>query len=225
MRWKGLLTVFVVVLLLTTIVLTDVGRKYAGYFTNLVGSFANTILKTPEYTGKTFAVTLTTNKENFFGQTYKVQNSTFIGSGNYLYIKVDGGTETVKDTTAVDVWVGSMDGNFEYTTEGTVRLAVSTNRIIINNVERTREKPYNLETEIQPNEFVLTPVSLDKISFSAIDGSLRLGTKTIVSIELNKANVDIYNFIGYLQLVDDTVTINGFAGKIVVNGEEVISVQ
>jgi len=212
MKWKALLAVIIVLVIAGLLFATDVGQKYIDFMKKSVGNFVSIIFK-KQQPGQTFRVELTTNKYPFYGQSYRITNSTFTGSGFYQKIKVGDWDVTIKSGKKVGVTINNFNGLFEYTSEGGIKLTGESNQIEIEDRAYSSERPTKIELEIVPFSFSLNNIAQDRISLQSVSGEIKTDRG---QAPLEKSKLEISFFTGDLMLAEDgNAKLEGVASSII----------
>jgi hypothetical protein len=208
MRWKALLALILIIGIIGLVTYGGIGKNL---FHGLkVGGFTKT--KAPT---QTFTIALSSKKDTFYGQSYKITNSTFIGSGVCQPIKLN--ELTMQKQTNCEIVIGDLSGQFIYTSIGSIKLIAETTNIIIDGSTYSSPQPIKIDIELAPSSFSLGGISEDKISFVSITGEVKkLGNDTSVkSISyLNADTLDITKFVGQISLKDEIVTLIGITNSV-----------
>lgn len=212
MKWKALFAAIIILGIIGLLFITDVGKKYTEFLRVRVGDFLNIISKQakPE---QVFKITLTAGKGPLYGQGYRVINSDFSGSGFYQYIKVGKQDIVIKSGKRVSIIINNFNGLFEYTSEGSIKLAGESNQIEIDDYVFSSEKSTNIDIEIVPFSFSLTNIEQDRISLQAISGNVKTDRG---EAPLENSKLEINFFAGELSLAEDgSITLEGTAGSVI----------
>lgn len=212
MQWKVLLTVFVVLTLISTLLFSK--PDYAKLFVDRMSGFLSNIIK-PSIPEVSFQIILTADRNSFYEQSYKVYNSTLMVSGVPIQMKVGDVQWSIKNDNIVDVIV-DFDGTFEITKAGSVAVSGKSRYVEINNVGTSNQADVSIE--IVPTEgFVLGGLVQKRITLSSVKGEItRVDTGGVQP--LSDTSVDIDSFIGNMQLKDDKIILNGFVNSVKVKG-------
>lgn len=210
MRWKGILAVVVILLLVGVLFTTNFGKTYGDFLRKNIGKFS---LPFPFFqnTGEQFSIFLTSNKNPYYGMSFDVPNGTFISKSicvtnvkvNDLYID--------KSDSQCDISLYNARGNFAITRAGSIVLSSDASSVSVSGT--TLYGNLHVEVELVPIEFLLTGVTKDQIALSGVDGDFkRFGTDgTIAQSNLLKnETIVIYNFAGILQLKGSEMDLQGF---------------
>jgi hypothetical protein len=215
MRWKLALAVLLVVAIATLLFFSESSIPYLDFLKKKVGDFVDIVFRWVPG-GKQFFITLKSDKEIFYGQTYKISNSTFDGSGTVKELKIN---KAVVPLTQADIKIEGMKGSFEITRQDSVKISADADRVFgiaINNLPILN---LNIYVEMAPSTFSLSQFNQDKLTFSSVDGQVK--TEEGWTKELGNADVEIYGFKGSLKFEGDQVVLEGLTSKLVVDGKEV----
>lgn len=147
MKFKLLLAVVVVILIVGVVFFTDTGRQYAEIIKNKIVETGGFIFNSGPK--KSFNIALqvdSSNRRYFYGQKYDAASSSLKASSIYNSIKIDGGEEKTGDNR-FDMEIRGFKGSFELTNIDTVKIVGEANYIKIGDYERSREQPYQIEIE------------------------------------------------------------------------------
>jgi len=213
MRWKALLAVLLILAIAGLLFFTNSGQYYMNFFKIRVGQFVSGIFGPTS--GKTFSIILTASKEQFAGLNFKVSNSTLSISGDYKSIKIGDQIVDLKNKKTVDLSMSYFNGNIEFTAEGNAKISAEPNSFELNDLKYFSEKPMKVEMIIEPTKFLLTNLSMDKISFSPITGDIqRVNDSKVDSISLKNEKLEISNFAGLIKSSDGKLTLQGIASAV-----------
>ena len=204
MKWKALFAVIIVLGILGALFLTDVGKRYGDFLKARVGDFI-AILTRRGPGGPPFGIKLTARKESFYGQEYRIVNSSFTGSGFYQYIKVGGQVISIKSGEEVNIDLKNLDGTFEYTNEGNVKVDGDATHVEIGDLTFTPETASRVEIEIVPFEFSLTGIESD-ISVPFVSGNIETDKG---NAPLDNSKLDASYFSGSLVIEEDGSAVLG----------------
>jgi len=214
MRWKVLLAIVLIVVIVGLLLTTKTGMDYFEFLRNRVGEFFSVMFRKPP--GELFEVVLTTDREPFFGQSYKLTNSSFSCSGVYQSIRFGEHLINLKTLKKVYIELNDIKGTFEYTKEGVVKLSGDSTLIEIDDLTLSSSKPSKVEIEIVPLEFSLTNIVQDKITLFPVTGDIkRIINDKIDSVSLTNDKLEINNFHGELSLRDENIMLAGSTSSIV----------
>ncbi|MDI6798870.1 MAG: hypothetical protein QMD12_02645 [Candidatus Aenigmarchaeota archaeon] len=221
MRWKLLLAVLVIVIL-GMLLTTQHGLNLADFIKNKISETSSFIFGVQPKSA--FPAILTVglnNKNSFYGQSYKLSDSTFTTSSMFNSIKIDDGKISVPEKRT-DMIIRGFRGNFEITSFGSLKLTGESTYIKINMIEMTREKPYKVEVEALPFDcspscsFQLEGLS-SNIVFPSVTGEVKK-LKADGSLDqlkrLENERLEIENFNGIFQLSDDSLILTGMTSQI-----------
>lgn len=210
MRWKGLLAAMLIILISALLLVTPIGQKYTenirDFFANKVGSAISTlssaVLKTKP--SGTFTVYLSASRESFYGQSYKISNSTFSVTGTGQSIRIGEQTLTSKANSETSINIKVTSGVLEMLGNGNVKVSGNSDYFEIDDYIFSSGKPVKIEIEINPSTFSLTPLSADKIVFGSVTGEIKrfkgeMG-ELVDTGSLRNSQLEIRSFSGYIKL-------------------------
>lgn len=217
MRWKALLTIIIVLMIASLMIMTETGRKYTQFLREKVGAVISLVSKFGQPVGDGFEFILNTNMDAFVGQSYEVVNSSLAMSGVYNYIKIGNQLIELKEGKRVELFVDNMKGNFEITKAGSIKIAVDSNYVEIDDLKFLGQT--RIEAEVIPDEFTLSDLTQNKITLSSVTGSIKRfydgneGQESLdgIKMEINRLSE------GQLKLSNDKVTLEGSVVSIVTN--------
>jgi hypothetical protein len=212
MNWKVILAVVVILALAGFFVFTEFGNQ----FTSQLGLGSLTAFFVKQTPANVFAFNLTTRREAFFGQQYKVVNISLDATGIYQYIHVGNIYFESKEGKRITIAVRNFVGNFEITSGGSITLKGTATSAEIGDLAASPEKSLNVEMEIIPSTFVVASLQQNSINFAAIIGTLQRGTvNNLDTVNLVNNKLTINYFAGMLsQQEDGTTTLLGSASSI-----------
>lgn len=205
------LVVLIIVGILGVMFFTSTGVTYFDFLKNSVGSFMAVVFKWGP--PSRFSVTLTADKDVFYGQVYKISNASFDGSGTAKQVTINNANSPVSQ---VNVNIDGIKGSFELTRQRTVKISGNANSIVLNTFPLSSA---NIFIEMVPTSFSLSQFSQDSFVFSSITGQIK--TEEGWSKDLNNAYVEISGFTGSLTLAGDNMVLSGLTTKFAVDGKEV----
>jgi len=220
MKWKLLVAVAVVLAVLGFLFFTEEGRKYAislgsltRSFTSTVGNFVGSFVKISS--GNGFGLELNLNKEAIYGQSFSFSNSGFEASGRILSLKIDGKTWEIGEKVKVEL-VGN--GKISIGNDGRLALNVDTNLLKLDSWKTSNVK---VEMEMIPDNLLMNNAKADLINTTSASGNVNKKLDEIeVKVDLNKANLEVENFFGTIEL-KDKLKLSGTATNIEINGKKI----
>lgn len=214
MRWKALLAVVLIVVIVGLLLTTKTGLDYFEFLRNKVGEFFSVMFRKPP--GELFEIVLTTSREPFFGQSYKVTNSSFSCSGVYQSIRFGEHVISQKTLKKVSIELKNIKGTFEYTKEGSIRLSGQSTFIEIDDLRLSSPRASRVEIEIVPLDFSLTNIDQDKITLFPVTGDIkRVINDKLDSVSLTNEKLEINDFRGELSFREGDMMLAGSASSIV----------
>ncbi len=212
MKWKLLLAVLVILGIVTLLFITDTGVSSLNFLKRKVGDFVAVVFKWAPG-GKQFYIRLTTNRDTLYGQTYKISNATFEGSGTAKEVKINKATSLLNK---VDVKIEGLKGSLEITDQDTVKVSGDAASVVLNNLPILN---LNIYVEMVPSGFTLSQFSQEKITLPSVTGEIK--TEDGWTRPLGVSNLEIYNFKGIVKLEGNQVVLIGLTSRFAVDGKEV----
>jgi hypothetical protein len=221
MHWKVLLSLMLIILISGVFLITPIGQKYSesirGFFTKNVGSvistFSTAVLKTKP--SGYFTVYLSASKESFYGQSFKVSNSTLSITGTYQNIRIGDQTLNSKSNKEANININNLNGVVEMMGNGNLRVSASSGYFEVGDYIFSSARPVKIEAEFTPSTFSLTPLVADKIVFSSVTGEIkRLGELTNTA-SLSNSKLEIRSFNGYIKLeLEGSMSLHGLSNNV-----------
>lgn len=226
MRWKILLTLFIILGITGLLIFTQKGRdfkeKYLDKYIQKVGSFFSGItgkfIKRPEV-NRTLQLTVETDPNLSRGLDFQLEGLSFKGELIYDSVSVGGQNINIKDDNEIVFRTDAMSGSVSIDDNGKMRISGQAPSIELNNMVFT---PKSAEEKVEfylvgsPVTFSLDNVEKDRLMFSGISGSLRL--KEWSPLELDHDELDIRFFKGNIEQGKNSTVISGRAEKVTLNG-------
>jgi hypothetical protein len=212
MKWKLLLAVLIILGIAGLLFFWETGTGYLDFLKTKVGEFTAVVFKWVAPSGKQFSIVLTTDKEIFYGQKYKVSNSTFESLGTVKEVRINNAVSTSQASIKIE----GMKGSFEITRQNTVKISADAASVVLSTVQFSNANVY---VEILPSSFLLSQFNQDKLVFSSVSGQVR--TEEGWAKELANADIEIYNFKGSLKLEGNQTVLEGLTSKLIADGKEV----
>lgn len=223
MRWKVLLSLFVIIALVGLLLTTDVGRVYADFLRIRAGEAISGLQKYIPFfprqpLGQSFEIILTADKGAFYGQVYALTNSSFSASGVRKSDVRVGNVLLSKIGVECEVGVESMRGKFDYTVDGVVKLSGSSSGVVVDGVKYApTDKDLGFEFELVPLSMQLTGIEQDRLLLESVTGSIeRLkedgGVKSTENLYAER--LEISGFVGYMKLEATTVVLRGWVNSV-----------
>jgi hypothetical protein len=220
-NWKALLAVFVVVAIVGMLYATDRGRNYLDMLTNRVGSFVKNfpLLNLLYQPGNEFQISLTADKESFYGQTYSLDNVSLKVSGICQGAIKVGGIELQKEEKQCSLDLEDLRGQFEYSAGGVVRASGTVSSATFDGYSSTSAAgDLQISVEVIPvGEMTLAGFSQAAIELSSATGTVeQIGSEGAVESwkELKGERLSISSFVGYMSLKDSSISLEGIAGSV-----------
>lgn len=212
MKWKLLLAVLLIVGITALLVIGGTGIGVLDSLRNSVGNFVSTAFRWNSG-AKQFYIILTTEKNMFYGSSYKVSNSTFQGVGTVKELKINKAPSPVNQ---IDVSVEGMKGSLELTNENIIKVSADASKVVLNDLPILN---LNIYFEMTPSTFSLNQFNTDKLAFPSISGEMKAEGGWIRY--LSSSNIEIDGFKGSLSFEGSQATLEGLANKIIIDGKEV----
>lgn len=211
LKWKAILAVVVILGIVGLLYATDMGKGYLDFIRSTVGNFISILAKTPQTSG--FQVDVEANKKPFYGVSYRVANSSFEGSGVFQSMTISDLDMTLNSDKKVDVAAADFNGQFDYTSDGVVRLTGTASKVVVGDRSYSSAKPTKVSLELVPFSFLISNLNVAKMAFNGVLGSVKSSAGQ-AQLELSK--LEISNFIGNMSLSEDEkVKLGGTASSIV----------
>jgi hypothetical protein len=212
MKWKVLLVALLILGIAGILLMSESGVSYLNLLKRKVGDFVSIVFKWVPG-GKQFYISLTADKEVFYGKTYKVSNTTFEGSGKVKELKIN---NAVSPLDQIDIKIEGMKGSFETTKQNTVKISADASSVVLNNIPILN---LNIYLEMIPSKFSLSQFNTDKMEFSSMSGQIKTEEGWVKN--LNNSDVEISGFKGSLELKENQVFLEGLAKKLIIDGKEI----
>ena len=206
--------------------MTDAGKGYLEFLRTKTGSFVSGLfsgaLRLPvlggeEVPSENFQIILTTSKQAFYGQSYTTTNATFKVSGICHSNLLIGESVLHIGEKRCEIEIVDLEGTFEYTDAGSVRIDGTAGGLAINGLAITPSGQISLEV-IPVGTMLLDGISEERIQLTAVKGTIeRLSADGSVKSteELFGESIVIADFVGYLELEDKTITLKGLSSSVV----------
>ena len=206
MHWKVLLALMLIILISGLFLVTPIGQKYSenvrGFFTKNVGSvistFSTAVLKTKP--ASYFTVYLSASKESFYGQSFKVTNSTLSITGTYESIRIGDQALSSKSSKESNININNLNGVVGIVNNGNLRVSGSSNYFEVGDYIFSSAKPVKIEAEFTPSTFSLEPLVADKIVFTSVTGEVERLGELMNTASLSSSKLEIKSFSGYVKL-------------------------
>ena len=216
MSWKSLLAIFIAVGIIALLMKTEVGDRYTRFLSAKVADILSRVLRLEE--GESFRILLETEKAAFYGQSYAVSNITLRVAGICKSSVVVGSTVMPIDGKRCSIEAQNAQGEFDYTAGGSVKLVGKADALIVDGYPfLSTGKAFEISFEVIPvDEFTLMGISQNKITLSAVSGSIQ-GWKgdTQLSIDnLSNERLVISNFNGDMKLNGNYIMLVGIATSV-----------
>jgi len=220
MKWKAVLAVLLVLGIFGLFLTTDYGRGmfgnfftgiFSGNFGDLTGSLTG--IFQPKPTGSGFEVVVTTTKDAFSGQKYKVSGATVATDGIYNFLKVGDQVYESKSGKRLAITVKGFSGDVEFTAAGSMTITGTGNYFVLGDLISSSDKQMSVQIEIVPNTVEVDNFGQRSLHFASISGRLdRYVGEKYDSVTLSNSRLDIGYFNGTLSFSDDgTVKLSGIA--------------
>jgi hypothetical protein len=219
MKWKLMVAVAVVLVILGLLFFTEQGRRYAialgsltRGLTSTLGNFIGSFVKIP--LGKEFSFELNLNKEAIFGQSFSFSNAGFEALGKILSLKIDGKTWEGGEKVKIEL-VGSGEISVE---NGKLRLKGDVNLFKFDSWKTSDVK---VEIEIVPESFSINNAKTGLINLTQASGNATKKLEDIeLKVEFDKANLKVENFFGTIEFKEN-LKLTGTATNIEINGKRI----
>lgn len=207
MHWRAFLALIIVIGIIGLMTQGDIAKNLLGGLK--VGGFAKT-----KEVQEGFSIVLSSEKEAFYGQTYKVSNATFSSEGICQPIKLN--EMTLEKSLRCHIAIIDLTGQFEYASVGSIKVVGESSSANIDGSIYSSAVPIKIDLEIIPFNFTLATISENKISLTSVSGDIkRLKNDTLEAITyLDASSLDISNFVGEIKLVNGLVVLTGTATSV-----------
>jgi hypothetical protein len=211
-HWKAWLTGILFVGIIGLIVLTSQGRD----FVNKLGGFLAEIIPSLNIpTGTNFPFQLTINKEKLNGFSLNLVNGSVQVSGVFVDNIEIGNILREKVLKEGSLSTNNFKGKVDFTNSGTVKLSGEVNSIIIDGeLTRAISGTLTIETEITPTEYFVRPITLNSIKLPSVYGEVKRTSDGAIQPLINET-LEISNFIGNFQLVNNSAIVQGSTNQII----------
>ena len=211
MKWKIVVSLLLIVVLTGILITNENTPTYANIFKNGISGLASIIVKPSGIMN----INLNVQKQAFYGQKFKISNSTLTSSATPISMKINGIDYMLKDISRTDINIGKMSGSFDITPVGSVVISARTRYVEIGEMILTQPKDMKVEMEIIPIEFSLTEIEKNKITLLSATGDMELPRNdTITTIPLENEKLEIRTFSGTLEMDKDIMRLNGRLGSV-----------
>lgn len=210
MRWKALLAVLTILVIIGLLVLTPQGKNLLSKFgIDLSGFLA---LVKPPVASNYFPFSLTVNKTSISEMSFNLKDGNVRVNGTYVDDIIVGNSIREKKTKRGHVDLSGFEGTVYVA--NTIKILGETKSIVLEGeVTRAIDKTLRVQIEIYPVTYFVAPITENKIKLSSIDGKLeRLGEGAIQP--LRNDTIEINNFIGNLELEDNLILLTGSTTQI-----------
>lgn len=214
MRWKSVLAVLLLLAVLGVFFVSDFGRPYLGKWGEGLGGLGGLtgFIFQPKPTGEGFEIVVTTQKETFYLQKYRVSGTTIYVDGIYSFIRIGDQFFEAKSGKSITMNVKEFDGDVEFTSGGSMKLIGSSSYIEIKDLIVSSDRAMKVEIEIIPSKAVLSSFGQSRLTFASITGRLdRYVGESYDSITLSGGQLEIENFLGALKFDGNEATLTGTA--------------
>ena len=181
--------------------------QFGSQFTSQLGLGSLTGFLTNQKSATSFTFTLTTQKESFFGQQYKLTNSSLDTTGIYQYLHIGNIYLESKQGKRITIALRNFNGNFEVSAGGSIILKGTATYAEIGDLAASPEKSLSVEMEILPTTYVLSSIQQNAINFAGISGTLERGSVNPDTVNLANSKLTINYFAGSLSQKEDGTTV------------------
>lgn len=226
MSWKILLTLFIVIAITGLLVFSGKGRSFrekyldkylgtiSGYFKGVTGFFKKRV-----DVNRTLDVTITASSNVLYGKNFDLEGNSFDGELKYETVSVGGQNINVKGNDKIKFNVNGMTGSISIDASGKMIISgqarsVEFDSIVINS--KSEKEMIDFSLTGTPTSFSLDNIEIDRLVLSGTSGLLRLSDWSPLALEND--NLDISYFKGYIEQVDNSITVSGKVGEISLNG-------
>ncbi len=210
-HWKVWLTLFVIVGILGLVFYKGGGNEIISFFK--VGKFTKSVPASLTW----FQMELNSEKDAFYGLSFKVSDTNFIGDGVCQQTMKLGELNLQKTGTRCKITVSGFNGDFTYTQAGSIQITADSSGVVIDDVSYSSGKPIHVEMELIPFTFSLSAIEVESIPLSVVKGELKKfkDDGSISSIAyLDNSSIEVENFVGSLVLENGKAMMNGLASSV-----------
>lgn len=207
---KAVTALVVIVAIVGLLFGTEVGRKVLGVLQLGAGKIISglaSLLNIQKNPTNYIQMTLNIDKESFSGKTFTVTNSVYDSIGVCKQVKVN---DAIVDVSDCEISFEGGNGTISYS-NGSLVGSITALKTVINGLGF---KQLKLDLNAVPTNFSFSGISESEISISVKDGQLELfnadGTSRCV-ISLKDKSLKITNFVGGLQLNENSIYLQGTA--------------
>jgi len=224
-NFKAILSLFVIFAIIGLLLFTPKGQKITGNYTKPVGSFVKTI------TGKITKGKIITNPGKFDifitginpssldDLEISVNGNGFQGRLNYEVLSVlDSGIKF--DDREIDIKVEGLIGTMTFFRNNNLKIEGKTTSLKLNNMEIVNPD-IDLLVVGEPISYEVKDVKKDELLLSSVSGSLRCSQLTGGSLMLNGDQLELINFSGDIEQVNNSLTVTGQVDKMKLNGIDI----
>ena len=227
MNWKILLSLFIIIAITGLLIFSERGRSFrekyldthlktvGGYFKGITGIFKKQVP-----VNRTLDVTITGSSNILHGKSFDLEGNSFGGELKYETVSVSGQKINVKGSDKINFNVNSMTGTVSIDASGKMIISgqarsVEFDSIVINS--KSEKEMIDFSLIGTPTRFSLNNFEIERLVFSDISGLLRLSDWS--PMDLKNDNLDITQFRGDIEQVDNSITISGKIEKISLNNK------
>lgn len=212
MNWKAVLAVVIVLAIVGFLFVTQMGID----ITSKLGLGSLTSFFVKQTPSTTFSFTMTTNRQSFFGQDYKVVNASIDTTGIYSYLQAGNLYLENKEGKKITVALRNFNGDFQITAGGSIALKGTATYAEFGQIAASADKTINIQLEIIPSTYTLSSLQQNSISFDSISGTLQRGAPgNPDTVNFSNSKLSISYFTGALsQGADGTTILQGTASSI-----------
>ena len=224
-NFKAILSLFVIFAIVGLLLFTPKGQKITGNYTKPVGSFLKTMTgkitkgKSITNIGK-FDISLTgVNPSSLNDLEIPVNGNGFQGRLNYEVLSVlNSGIKF--DDREIDMKVEGLIGVITFFRNGNIKIDGKTTFLKLNSMEIVNPD-IDLLVVGEPISYEVKDVKKDELVLSSVSGSLRCSQLTGGSLMLSGDQLELINFAGDIEQVNNSLTVTGQVDKMKLNGIDI----
>jgi hypothetical protein len=213
MRWKGLLSVFVILGIIGLLLTTESGQQYVDLLREKLTGFFPSLSIFGEK-GEPFFVILRADADNFVGQSFNVKDGSFSSFGLCQGLIWVNDVKIDKGNARCNIDADVVSGSFEFTDAGTIIGKFDSTRLTIDDASFLPSDGLKVQFEIVAFNFLVSGAEKGSIRFDSITGELEKlksdgSTDQIKNLDAEPLELD--GFAGNIRLDGSSITMNGLA--------------
>jgi len=218
MNWKAVLAVVLVIAIIGFFFISGLAAQLFPQLSPIASSLnfgGLTGFLVSQRPSNSFPFSLSAGQQYFYGEDFKLTNSSISVAGIYQYITAGDFNVQSSSGNSIEINLYNFNGDFQLTSSGSVMLTGTATYAKFGDIVATPEKNVNLQMEITPSNFTVTSMQLNKINFNLVTGTLQRTSSTNPDvINLLNSNMTVNYFIGGMTEQGGTVTLSGVASSI-----------